>query len=192
MSQHQIDRVAKSRYGGYRLLIGDAWYTYHGDPSVIGDCPVVVDIDWIPGAKGGQLEVGSINGQAAAAPRQAAPATHPSPSPAPRASAPPAPAPAPVGTRDQWIIVSTILGHVIDARGSAFDLAELEALTKASVRSAILAHRMFAALASTDGPTAVAAAREAMRPAVRPAPAEEPPPDPWRETGPDFDDDVPF
>lgn len=198
MSEYNIDQITPSKYGDgdrWRIRIGEDWYDLYADADSVPQAPCTLALEWKQSKSG--KEYATIPGarrapqarSQSAPPRTSgsAPRTPPGPSPSagPREYDP---------TRDQWIVVSTIIGHWIDTHpdlrlADLNDLAAHAATAAAKVRYVL------------TGGAAVQAARAAVeaapdpaprRPAPKPAQAELGDPDDPRNTGPDFDDDIPF
>lgn len=205
MAQYNIDKITASKYGDgdrWRIAIGQDWYDLYADFGDDGppQAPVTLDLEWRE-SKSGKQYATILGG-----PRKAPQARRSNPPPAPSSAPPPSAAPAPSpsagarpydSTRDQWILISTIVGHTIDKFGTKVNDDDLVGLAVGAAKAARAAARVMLG-ANTDAARAAVQAEPEPEPAPRrPAPVQAPaaelgdPEDP-RNTGPDFDDDIPF
>lgn len=201
MAPYNIDKITASKYGDgdrWRIAIGQDWYDLYADFGDDGppQAPVTLDLEWRE-SKSGKQYATILGG-----PRRAPQARRSNPPPAPSSAPPPSAAPAPSpaagprpydSTRDQWILISTIVGHTLDRFEGRISADELVELATGAAKAARAAARVMLG-ANTDA--ARAAVQQEPEPAPRrpaPAPAAEvgDPEDP-RNTGPDFEDDIPF
>ena len=191
MSHVHINRITPSKYGDgdrWRLEIDGEWYdaylTAEAGSLTAGD----YDVEFKTSPKTGKVYAVAIDGKyrtqgGGARPQQPAQAI---PGSAPRQalathSAPPAPAESKAGAKDMWIMATSIMQAMI--AHADIDRSDVVALARDAANAARAAQRVF------DG-----APMDAVKAAVRPPHPQPAPVDPGdpRETGPDFDDDVPF
>lgn len=196
MSYVHINRIAPSKYGDgdrWRLEIDGEWYDAYLTPDASAVQPGVHEVEFKTSPKTGKAYAVAIDGRfrtginggprAPQAP-QAAPRTTPGPVAAPRMAGSALPAETKPGAKDMWIMATSIMQAVI-AQGGLAAAASLSDLAREAANAARAAARVF------EG-APVDAARAALRPApAGPAVPEGDPEDP-RNTGPDFDDDIPF
>jgi hypothetical protein len=200
MTQYTIESIRPSKYGEdrWRVSIGGEWYDAYlsCNEGELPQCPITTEVEWKQSQKTGKEYIVAIGDLRSAPPQRRQDAPSHRPATAPQASRPAAavapvahPVPA-VGTRDEWIVVSTIIGHWIDAH-PAMQQGELAAL---AVEAATCARRVTRAFSSRTDEARVVMAKPSERVTVQ----VENPPDPKSEAdqrgavGPDFDDDVPF
>jgi hypothetical protein len=189
MSLVHITRITPSKFGDgdrWRLEIDGEWYDAYLTADA-GQLPAGdYDVEFKTSPKTGKVYAVAIDGRyrtqgGAQRPQQAPQAV---PGSAPRAAPAPAsaaPAESKAGAKDMWIMATSILQAVIAKDGCAH--GNLVDLAREAANAARAAQRVF------DG-TPLDAARAAVRgPHPKPAPVD---PDDPRETGPDFDDDIPF
>ena len=192
MSYVHISRIAPSKYGDgdrWRLEIDGEWYDAYLTPDARDIQPGEHEVEFKTSPKTGKVYAVAIDGRYRTSgwqQRQAAPVARPSPGSAPRPAAPAAAAPAETkpGAKDMWIMATSIMQSVL-AHGGTPQWETLPELARAAANAARAAARVF------EG-APVDTARAALRPApAGPAVPEGDPEDP-RNTGPDFDDDIPF
>ena len=190
MSYVHISRIAPSKYGDgdrWRLEIDGEWYDAYLTPDARDIQPGEHEVEFKTSPKTGKVYAVAIDGRyrtGGGQQRQAAP--RPAPGSAPRPATPPTAAPAETkpGAKDMWIMATSIMQSVL-AHGGTPQWETLPELARAAANAARAAARVF------EG-APVDAARAALRPApAGPAVPEGDPEDP-RNTGPDFDDDIPF
>lgn len=190
MSHVHINRITPSKYGDgdrWRLEIDGEWYDAYLTPDAGSLTAGDYDVEFKTSPKTGKVYAVAIDGkyrtQGGGARPQQAPQAIPGSAPAPRAPAPSAAAPAEskAGAKDMWIMATSIMQAVIAQNGCA--AGNLVDLAREAANAARAAQRVF------DG-----APMDAVKAAVRPPHPQPAPVDPGdpRETGPDFDDDVPF
>ena len=198
MSVYHVEQITPSKWGNgdrWRVKIDGEWYDgyFQATEADLPQCPVDVELEWRQSTKTGKDYISAL-GNLRAAPRGAQRSNGPRPATTPPAPGPRAAGPAPAAgggreydpSRDQWILVSAIVGHWIDAH-PAMTLDQLGELASTAAAAALKVRRHLA------GAPAVEAAKAAVasRPAAKPAPELGDPDDP-RNTGADFDDDIPF
>lgn len=192
MSYVHINRIAPSKYGDgdrWRLEIDGEWYDAYLTPDASAVQPGEHEVEFKTSPKTGKVYAVAIDGRyrtGGGQQRQAAPVARPAPGSARRPATPPPAAPAETkpGAKDMWIMATSIMQAVI-AQGGLAAAASLSDLAREAANAARAAARVF------EG-APVDAARAALRPApTGPAVPEGDPEDP-RNTGPDFDDDIPF
>lgn len=189
MSYVHISRIAPSKYGDgdrWRLEIDGEWYDAYLTPDASAVQPGEHEVEFKTSPKTGKVYAVAIDGRyrtGGGQQRQAAP--RPAPGSARRPATPPPAAPAETkpGAKDMWIMATSIMQAVIGQAGCA--PGNLVDLAREAANAARAAARVF------EG-APVDTARAALRPApAGPAVPEGDPEDP-RNTGPDFDDDIPF
>lgn len=188
MSYVHISRIEPSKYGdGWRLEIDGEWYGAYLTPDARDIQPGEHEVEFRTSPKTGNVYAVAIDGRyrkGGGQQRQAAPVARPVPGSAPRPATPPPAAPAETkpGAKDMWIMATSIIQAVI-AQGTAYD--SLPDLAREAANAARAAARVF------EG-APVDAARAALRPAAAGHAVPEGDPGDPRNTGPDFDDDIPF
>jgi hypothetical protein len=197
MATYAISHVSPSKYGDgdrWRIQIDGEWYDAYLTPEAGEIQPGDHEVEFKTSPKTGKHYIVAVDGRYRTTQRAGGVAQRPqAPAPAPRAPSPVAPAvaaPAPKSEhREMWIMATSILQAVI-AQGETGDLVEL---AKTAATAARAAARVFDAAPVDAARAALEAAPPAPAPRGRanPPQPEGDPADP-RNTGPDFDDDIPF
>jgi hypothetical protein len=205
MAQYQVDKITASKYGD-----GDRWrFSINGDwfdaylaltEADMPQVPALLDLEWKESKTGKQYIVsvdgkGRTGGAGSATVRQAAPAASAAPS-APASARLPESGPRPYdATRDQWILISTIVGHTLDRLDGRIGDDELRELAEGAAKAARAAARVMAGAVTDAARVAVTSAPPPPpTPHSRPAQPTKPMEHPVDQTdfGPGFDDGVPF
>ena len=198
MAQYDISRISPSKYGDgdrWRVQIDGDWYDAYLTADAGELQPGTYDVEFRTSPKTGKHYIVAIDGRYRTTQRAGGAAQRTqTPGPAPRsapAAAPAVGAPAPSsGHKDMWICATSILQAVLD-QGEEDDLVEL-------AKRAALAARAVARVFEGAGADQARAVLDAAPPAPPPRSRAPNPPQPEgdpedpRNTGPDFDDDIPF
>lgn len=190
MSLVHVSRISPSKFGDgdrWRLEIDGEWYDAYLTPDAASIQAGDHEIEFKTSPKTGKHYIVAVDGRYRTGGVQR-PATAPRPVPgsAPRpaaAPAPPMPAETKPGQKDMWIMATSIMQAVIAQSGCAS--GNLVDLAREAANAARAAARVFEGAGVDRALAAMAAPRQ-------PAPEPEGDPGDPRNTGPDFDDDIPF
>jgi len=201
MSLVHITRIMPSKYGDgdrWRLEIDGEWHDAYLTPDAAQIEPGDHEVEFKTSPKTGKYYVVAIDGRYRTQGAQTRPASAPQPVPGSAPRTPPAatreaPAESKAGAKDMWIMATSLCQAVLAHGGG--HLPNLVDLAREAANAARAAQRVFdgapldAAKAAAERPAVPPHIKAAMQAHLTPAPVD---PDDPRETGPDFDDDVPF
>jgi len=201
MSTFNVVAITPSKFGEgdrWRIKLEDDWYDAYLSADAGAIQPGEHALEWKTSQKTGKHFIVAVDGGYRTSPgsRPAAPLAPPGPAPGPRPQAVSMPA-ASNGQKDMWIMATSILQAMIARPEPVLDIVELARLAASAGRAAA---RVFdgapvdvlrQVLAGPPSTTGSLPPKAPMPTPNNPPQGAGDPSDP-RNTGPDFDDDIPF